>query len=130
MTTYPDDDDGAVLSALASEGVDMSQPLQIEFAVAAEDEASAMAIGDALTQAGYDAQIEYDEGELDEEDDPELDAEEFGLCWTVYANVTMVPEYAELVRIQAELDVLARKNGGKADGWGVVLGGQGAGSLD
>lgn len=61
MTTYPDDTDGAVLADLAAQGVDMSQPLLIDFPVAAPDEASANAIAKALTEAGYDSRIVYDE---------------------------------------------------------------------
>lgn len=123
MTTYPNDDDGALLTDLAAQGVDMTQPLPIEFQVAAPDEAAADAIGKALTKAGYDSEIVYDEGEPDEDGEIDLDDEEFGPSWTVYANVRMAPEYKELVRIQAELDRLARPFGGKSDGWGVMLDG-------
>lgn len=122
MTTYPDDADGAVLADLAAQGVDMTQPLTIEFPVAVPNEASAKNAAAAMTKAGYDSQIEYDEGEPDF--DPETDdAEEFGPSWAVYANVQMIPEYNEIMRIQAELDQIARPLGGKSDGWGVMLGG-------
>lgn len=121
MTTYPDDADGAVLADLASQGVDLSQPLEFEFPVAAPDEESANAIVKALIDAGYDARVEYDEGEPDEEDDLDLDDEEFGPAWDVYANILMVPEYNEIVRIQADLDRLASPFGGKSDGWGVMV---------
>ena len=120
MATYPDDADGAVLADLAAQGVDMTQPLAIEFPVAVPDEPSAKNAAAAMTKAGYESQIEYDEGEPDF--DPETDdAEEFGPSWTVYANVQMIPEYNEIMRIQAELDQIARPLGGKSDGWGVML---------
>lgn len=121
MTTYPDDADGAVLARLAAQGVDMARPLSIEFAVAAPDEAAANAIDETLTSAGYETQIEYDEGEPDEDGEIDADDEEFGPSWTVYANVTMVPQYEEIVRIQADLDRLAGPHGGNSDGWGVML---------
>lgn len=122
MTTYPDDDDGAVLAELAAQGVDMSQPLLIEFPVAVPDEASAKNSAKAMTGAGYDSRIEYDEGEP--EYDPAVDDEdEFGPAWTVYADIRMVPEYHEILRIQADLDRLARPFGGTSDGWGVMLDG-------
>jgi hypothetical protein len=121
MTTYPDDADGAVLARLAAQGVDMARPLSIEFAVAAPDEAAANAIDEALTGAGYETQVEYDEGEPDEDGEIDVDDEEFGPSWTVYANVTMVPQYEEIVRIQADLDRLAGPHGGNSDGWGVML---------
>lgn len=121
MTTYPDDADGAVLSDLAAEGVDMTKALTIEFFVAVPNEASAMKVAAAMGEAGYEAQIVYDEGEPDF--DPETDDEnEFGPSWTVYANVHMVPEYNEVMRIQSELDQITRPLGGKSDGWGVMFG--------
>lgn len=120
MTTYPDDEDGAVLAALAAQGVDMSMPLLIEFAVAVPDEESAEDCLQAIIRAGYASRIEYDEGEPDYE--PEVDdADEFGPSWSIYVDVQMVPEYKEIMRIQAELDRLARPFGGMSDGWGVML---------
>ncbi len=126
MTDYPDDADGAVLADLAARGVDMSSPLLIEFAVAAPDEASANAIAKSLRAAGYDTEICFDKGEPDEDEpdeDDELDPddEEFGPSWTVFANVSMIPEHDELLRIQAELDRIAEPHGGQVDGWGVML---------
>lgn len=123
MTTYPDDADGAVLADLAAQGVDMSQPLLIEFLVAVPDEASANKALQVMVKAGYDAHIEYDEGEPDDEGEMDPDDEEFGPSWTVFANVRMIPEYQEIIRIQAELDRLARPFGGSSDGWGVTLDG-------
>jgi hypothetical protein len=123
MTTYPDDADGAVLAELAAQGVDLSQPLLIEFAVAVPDEASANKTLKAMTKAGYDSHIEYDAGEPDDEGEIDPEDEEFGPSWTVYANAPMIPEYNEIMRIQADLDRLARPFGGKSDGWGVMLDG-------
>lgn len=123
MTTYPDDDDGAVLAHLAGLGVDMSQPHLIEFPVAVSDEASAENSVKAMVKAGYNSRIEYDEGEPDY--DPEFDDEdEFGPSWTVYADVQMILEYNEIIRIQAELDQIAQPFGGKSDGWGVMFNGE------
>jgi hypothetical protein len=124
MTTspeYPDDADGDVLTELAAHGVDMSQPLLIEFAVEAPDDPSAQAIEQALKAHGYETEIDYDEGEPDEDGEFDPDDEEFGPSWTVYANVRMVPEYDEIIRIQAELDRIANPLGGRSDGWGALV---------
>lgn len=121
MATYPDDADGATLAELAAHGVDLTQPLLIEFPVAVPDESAAEETLRALTNAGYEAQIEYDEGEPDDEGELETDDEEFGPAWAVYATVEMVPDYQELRRIQAEFDRLAGPFGGRSDGWGVLL---------
>ena len=121
MTEYPDDADGAVLADLAARGVDMSSPLLVEFAVAAPDEASANAIAKALRAAGYDTEICFDDGEPDDDDELDPVDEEFAPSWTVFANVSMIPEYDELIRIQADLDRIAGPHGGQADGWGTML---------
>lgn len=122
MTTYPDDADGAVRTDLAAQGVDMSQPLLIEFHVAVPDEESANNVVTVIAEAGYDSQIVCEEGEPDYDSEVD-DEEEFGPSWTVDANVRMIPEYSEIMRIQAELDRIARPFGGNADGWGVMVGG-------
>jgi hypothetical protein len=123
MSTYPDDEDGAVLADLAERGLDMTQPLAIDFFVAAPDEAAAEAIAQALGHRKYEVQIVYDEGEPDEDGNIDPDDDEFGPSWTVYVNKQMVPEYSEIVRIKKELDVIAQPLGGHADGWGVMVDG-------
>lgn len=120
MTTYPDDADGQALSSIAAEGIDMSQPLLIEFPVAVPDEATAESVFKEMTNAGYTTQIDFDEGEPDF--NPEVDdADEFGPAWTVFTTIEMVPAYDEIMRIQAELDRIAVPLGGKSDGWGALL---------
>ncbi len=119
MPKFPDDD-GAVLSDLAAQGVDMSLPMLIEFAVDAPDDASAHAIERAMQERGYDTEIYYDEGEPDEDGNIDPDDEEFGPSWTVYANVRMIPEYDEIIRIQNELDEITGPFGGCSDGWGTM----------
>ena len=120
MQNYPNDADGAVLTDLASRGVNMSQPLLIEFPVAVPNESTAENCFKVMTKTGYDSTVEYDEGEPDF--DPNVDdADEFGPAWTVYAHVRMVPEYSEIIRIQAELDQIAQPFAGKSDGWGALI---------
>lgn len=137
MTTYPDDADGAALANLAEQGVDMSQPLDFDFPVAAPDAATAIAIQQALAAAGYASEVEYDEGDEDEvdefgadgefevategEDETDEDDDEVGPSWVVYVNLQMVPDYSEIMRIQAELDLIAKPLGGYSDGWGVLM---------
>ncbi len=100
----------------------MASPLLMEFPVAVSVEATAQAVTAALRTADHDPQIEFDEGEPDEDGVIDPDDEEFGPAWTVYANCQMVPEYQEIIRIQTELNQIAAPLGGKSDGWGVMLG--------
>jgi regulator of RNase E activity RraB len=125
MSKYPDDADGSVLADLEASGIDMSAPLQFEFPVAVPDEESAEKTYAAMVAAGYDSVIEFDEGEPDEDGEIDPDDDEFGPCWTVYANVVMVPNYDELIRIQADLDRIAEPFGGASDGWGALVGDEG-----
>jgi hypothetical protein len=123
MTTYPDDADGNVLADLAAHGVDMSQPLPIEFTVAAPNESSAQAIERALAKAGYATEVYFDEGEPDAAGKIDPDDPEFGPSWTVYAHVRMIPTYDEIMRIQADLTRLVEPLNGHADGWGALVDG-------
>lgn len=122
MNKYPDDADGAVLAELEASGVDMTEPLHIEFPVAVPDEDSAQSVYEAMVKAGYDSSIEFDEGEPDEDGEIDPDDEEFGPSWTVYAMLKMIPDYHEIIRIQADLDKIARPLGGASDGWGALIG--------
>lgn len=121
MATYPNDPDGDVLTDLAAQGIDMSKPLQFEFFVVAPDEESSHKIEAVLTKAGYESEVEFEECEPDENGEFDPTDEEFGPAWTVYANVEMVPNYDEIIRIQDELDKLADPFGGFSDGWGVMI---------
>jgi len=118
--TYPDDADGRALSNLAAQGVDMTRPLLIEFAIDAPDETSARAISNVASENGYEANIYFDAGEPDYNEDTE-DEEEFGPSWTVYVKHKVVPSYQNLTRLQETLDQLVKGLGGKVDGWETEL---------
>lgn len=121
MANFPKDADGEALARLAAQGADLSQPLVLEFAVLASDERSALAIKEALAQRGYQAVIDYDEGEPDEEGEVDAEDEEFGPSWTVFTEITMVPTYEAVMRIQSEFVLIAGPLGGRSDGWGAML---------
>ena len=112
---FPDDEDGAVLASLSDAGVDLSKPIEVEFVVDAPDEQAATAIAAAVRGAGYDCQVQYDEGEDgdDEEDD-------LGPSWAVYVPMEMVAEHARIVALQRTFTQLAEPHGGACDGWGVL----------
>ena len=127
MTTYPDDDDGAVLRGIAADGVDMTRPLLIEFTATAPNQEVAFDIRDAVaSHFRCAAEVVFEEGES--EDDGHFTAEEIqaqrddlGPTWLVCACLIMVPNYDEIVRIQAEMEQVARPLGGKSCGWGVTI---------
>ena len=130
MTTFPDDDDGAVLKSLAEAGVDLSKPIEIEFHVAVPGEEAGTKVAAAIKAGGYACELVFDEGEpedgVTEGDEPAHEDEqpgddEFGPMWTVYVTVEIVPEHKRIVDIQAELDGFAKPHGGASDGWGVLI---------
>jgi hypothetical protein len=113
--------DAAAIAELARAGVDLSRPVLIEFAVDAPNDAVAQAVARALTEGGYAARVEYDEGEPDDDGEIDPDDEEFGPAWTVYTDRQMVPTLAELARVQGEIERIAAPLGGRTDGWGVLI---------
>jgi hypothetical protein len=120
MDRYPDDADGLVLRRLEARGVDLSRALKIEFMADAPDELAAGRISADLQAQGLIATAEFDPGEPDENGMIDPNDPEFGPSWTVYLERMMVPDYSALVGMQQIIDEVARRHGGKADGWGVL----------
>lgn len=116
MSNFPDDDDGDTLQGLLEAGVDLTQPRAIEFTVEVKDGEVGASLAAELGAAGYSCHVEYDEGEEGEDDD-DPDGE-LGPAWTLYATVSMVPSYGELLRRQEEIGRLASPFGAVCDGWG------------
>lgn len=113
MTTdYPDDLDGEVLQMIADDGNDMSQPMIVDFHVAAATEDTAEKIAAAAEKLGYEVGIDFDDGEDAEED------EEITEPWTCTCRKEMLLEHEGVIAAQKQLDDIARPLGGYADGWG------------
>jgi hypothetical protein len=100
---YPDDADGDALRRLAEDGSDLSQPMDVDFAVAVPDEKAGHALARLAASRGYR---------------PELSQDEETGEWTCSCTRSMAASYEALIAAQAELDVLAGPLGGYADGWG------------
>jgi regulator of RNase E activity RraB len=100
---YPNSSDGDALRRLVATGNDMSNPMEIDFQIAAPDEATAKRVADEATKLGYRISI----------------YESRPRCpWTCNCTRTMLAEYDAIIVVQAELDAIARSLGGYADGWG------------
>ena len=113
MTTdYPDDIDGEVLQMIADDGNDMSQPMIVDFHVAAATEETAEQIASAADKLGYETEIDFDDGEDAEED------EEITEPWTCTCRREMLLQYDAVIAAQKQLDDIARPLGGYSDGWG------------
>ena len=104
-------------------GVDLSKPIEVEFTLDVADEDMGSKLQDELKAAGYLVELEYEPGEL-EEDEAVVDEgvlEEFGPSWTLYARVQIVPTYEEIMARQENIGRLASKYGSTCDGWGAML---------
>ena len=112
MTTdYPNDADGDALRRVVAIGSDMSRPMDIDFEIAAPDEATAKRVADEAAKLGYRTNIWFDDEEQDLDDKPLPP-------WTCTCTTTMLAEYDAIIAVQAELDAIARPFGAYVDGWG------------
>lgn len=100
---YPPDADGDALRRIASEGNDMSRPMEIDYAVTVPDEARGQQLATAAAKRGYRPELYFDEAER---------------SWTVYCTRQMLATHEGVVEAQRELDALSRGLGGSCDGWG------------
>ena len=102
--TFPDDEDGDALFAVAKQGSDLSRPMEIDFVIAVPDEKSGMAVARAASKAGFATEVATD----DEGD------------WICYATREMIPSYQGIIEAQEQLRQLAAPHGGEPDGWETV----------
>lgn len=103
MSEYPKDSDGAALQQVADSGSDMSQPMIIDFSVAAPDEAAARAVAAAAEALGFDPSIYQD---------PDSSS------WSVSCSKSMLATYEGVIAARAQLDGIARTFASACDGWG------------
>src|SRR5918994_4290542 len=99
--TYPRDADGDALRRVADHGSDMSAPMDIDFAVAAPDEAAARRIATAVGRRGYATRLYHDDEDQ---------------SWSVYCTRRMLATHAGVLAAQAEVDELSQPYGGYAEG--------------
>jgi hypothetical protein len=94
--------DGAMLLELRDAGSNLSRPHAFAFLLFLPDEASAARAGRALREQGFAVEVKESVG---------------GDQWQARGTKMMVPDEAELIRLRAELDALAEREGGEYGGW-------------
>jgi hypothetical protein len=77
--------------------------MTIDFFVAVPDRQSGESVARVARERGFSTAVEYDEPST---------------WWTCYCTITMVPELRAVVAAERELDDVAGKHGGHADGFG------------
>ncbi|HZF51093.1 MAG TPA: ribonuclease E inhibitor RraB [Polyangiaceae bacterium] len=100
VTTEKDADE-AVLRRAAEEW-DISEPMNVEFAIDTPNEAAAEELARLAVQRGYTTSVYVDEVEEDS---------------TCYCTKRMVPTQDAIARAQRELEELSAPFGGRADEW-------------
>ncbi|MFN7805745.1 MAG: ribonuclease E inhibitor RraB [Planctomycetaceae bacterium] len=117
-----DDADKAALTLLAQQGLDMSAPLEFEFAIRVVDDHRGRIILDRLKKSllGDSHDLVYDPGELEEGELMTETNKDFWPSWTVYVGRRMVPAYENLIAFQKLLKA-ACGDQGTPDGWNVEV---------
>ncbi|OGO80290.1 MAG: hypothetical protein A2203_06370 [Chromatiales bacterium RIFOXYA1_FULL_46_5] len=103
---FPDDGNGDMLRALMDAGIDLSQPLAIDFYLVFKNKEYAEKAMAALVASELQGEVELHFNDLEQ--------------WELIVSQTMVPEHAAVTTREAELDKFAKKFGGHNDGWGVM----------
>jgi hypothetical protein len=102
VTVLPEDADEAVLRRAAEEW-DISQPMDVEFAIDVPTEAAAEEVARLAAQRGYTTSVYVDE------------VEEDATC--CYCTKRVVPTRDAIAAAQRELEQLSAPFGGRADDW-------------
>ncbi|KKL03078.1 ribonuclease E inhibitor RraB [Rheinheimera mesophila] len=103
---FPDDGNGDMLRALMDAGIDLTEPLAIDFYLVFKNKDQAEKAMAALVASEQQGEVELHFNDLEQ--------------WELIVNQTMVPEHAAITAREAELDKFAKKFGGHNDGWGVM----------
>lgn len=103
---FPDDGNGDMLRALMDAGIDLSQPLAIDFYLVFKNKDQAEKAMAALVASELQGEVELHFNDLEQ--------------WELIVSQTMVPEHVAVTAREAELDKFAKKFGGHNDGWGVM----------
>jgi len=100
------DENDEILRRMASDGSNLGPPRLVDFSHAFPDETSANSFARAAEQNGFQATTET----VESDEDP----------WDVTASKVMQPSCENITATEEHLDALARKLGGRSDGWGFL----------
>jgi regulator of RNase E activity RraB len=108
MQPIPDDATGDALKVIAEKGSDLTKPMKIDFFVAVPSKETGDKVALKARDLGFTTSVEMDDVDLDDD----------GMLWTCYCTKVLVPEYDEVVKIEQQLDSIAKEFGGHIDGFG------------
>ncbi|MCU4675175.1 ribonuclease E inhibitor RraB [Catenovulum sp. 2E275] len=109
---FPDDESGQILAEMAAEGIDLSQPMQIDFYAAFEFKETAEAVLAKVKQLDLSGQ-HFDQVNIQK---PEL-----GGGVELVASLTIVPDHQTISQIDEIFTACVESNKGYSDGWGAEI---------
>ena len=109
LMSLPDDDNGKMLAAMAEAGMDLSQPMDVDFFLVFDQQRDAETALEDLVNSDADA-----DGEV------ELMFNEETTKHEIIVTINMIPEYEAIVAKEAELNEFVTEFDGMTDGWGVM----------
>ena len=103
MANQEHDATRAALERIARDGSDMNRSLEMDFFVAVPDASAGDVVAARAARLGFATSVEQDSvsGE-----------------WTCYCTIRLVPQLEAVIKIEEQLDSIARGVGGYADGFG------------
>ena len=105
-SAIPDDQNGAVLRRMLSQGDDLTQPRQIDFCHIFPERRQALAFAELLDDPQFEVCISYYQERA---------------LWQVVVQRFIVPSHREITALEFFLSSHAVSVGGQADGWGCML---------
>lgn len=103
---FPNDENGALLREMHEAGIDLSQPLDIDFFFVFKTKRDAEAMAAALAALGEEIETALEHNEIHED-------------WDLCATLNMVPTHSAVTLRELQFGKLAEQNSGQGDGWGV-----------
>ncbi|WP_371376124.1 ribonuclease E inhibitor RraB [Thalassotalea aquiviva] len=106
--SLPNDETGSVLAEMIEAGIDLAQPMRVEYFQLFEQEQNARALAEHIKQTMPDVVVKVHPDQT-----PQV--------WDVDCTLVMVPSYDNIVQKEQEFEKLARQFDGYNDGWGVQI---------
>lgn len=101
--TFPQDSDGDALRSLISTGSDLSQEMDIDFAVKVPNQETGVAFARVIEPLGFRTSVSKYEATNE---------------WTCNCSRIMIPSYDAIIQIQKMLEEAGRPYKCTPDGWG------------
>src|SRR5215475_3621297 len=108
MKPIPMDATGKTLREIAKRGSDLTKPMEVDFFVAVPSKDAGDRVAIKARVLGFVTSVEQDDHKPDDD----------GFEWTCYCTKVLIPEYSEVMKIERQLDSIAKEFGGYADGFG------------